>query len=949
VPNTDVTAAILRVRLNPGNVLARSPGSSPSTTSAILAMLVTLCVWAQRIPTAKAADQQTAQSTQQLEQVVVTGSLIPQIQGETSTPVTVITAEEMQERGFATVAEALQHAAFSTGSVQGADYYGGFTQGAKTLSLFGLNESYVKYLIDGRPMGDYPALYNGTDSFVSISGIPTVLVDHIDILPGGQSSIYGSDAIAGVINIVLKKKMDGPMLDFRYGFTSDGGGEDTRFGAADSVSFGKLTILVGGQYEKMDPIWGYQRDLTNQFYTNGSSPQIAYPNLAVISGSTGDYYFEDPAGCANVAGLFGGSEREYTRAGLGSYCGSTTSGFYTISNADESTQGYLSVTDDLTDHLQLYGDVLLSHDVTRFGTGLGVFNSDYVSNDYSYYYDPRLNDIANLQHVFSPEEEGGLNSALDKNTLNGVRGNLGLKGAFGSSDWNYDVGMTYSRQKLTEATFLQFTDEIEDFFAPIFGPNLGYNATQNAYTYEPNYAAFYQPITPAQFHSFSGYATNYSYTEDSMVRGQLTDASLFSLPGGHAGLALVLEGGDQGWNYAPDPRYLDGETFGYSSANGSGHRSRYAATGELRLPLFKMLTASVSGRYDDYRVSGQNVDKATYNLGVEFRPLETLLLRGRYGTSFKAPTLADEYQGNTGFYQQATDYYGCSQLGYSGNTLGNCPYFNVPTFGTTSGNTKLRPITAEDWDIGTAWAPVRHMSLTMDYIHWLINNEVTEQGADLILRTESQCRLGVLNINSPTCVAAIDAVTRDANGILISVSTPKINVSQEVLGVFVLGLNYDLPAGRLGSFELKASWSNTLHHYETIYAGDQPINLLTNAFYSDEFKTKANASVTWTKGDWSGTVYVERYGHTPNYLAGLSETPTPGGGNLATWALCTLSARYQITPTLELSASVEDVFNTMPPVDKSIPGDQNQPYDYLDYNIIGRSFFVEFSYQVGKK
>ena len=947
--NTDLTAAALRARSNASHSLARSPDSASPTTAAILALLVTLCVWVHRIPTAMAADQQGSEAAQQLEQVVVTGSLIPQIQGETSTPVTVITAEDMQQRGFATVAEALQHAAFATGSVQGADFYGGFTQGAKTLELFGLSESYVKYLIDGRPMGDYPALYNGTDSFVNIAGIPTVLVDHIDILPGGQSSIYGSDAIAGVINIVLKKKMDGPMFDFRYGFTSDGGGEDTRFGAADSFSFGKLTILIGGQYEKMDPIWGYQRDLTNQYYTNGSTPQIAYPDFAVISGTTGDYYFEDPAGCANVAGLSGNSMRETTRVGLGSYCGSAKSGFYTIANADESTQGYLSATADLTDHLQLYGDVLLSHDVARFGTGPGLFYTAYATNDYLYYYDPRLDDVVNLQHVFSPEEEGGLNNTMDKNTQNGLRANLGLKGALGSSDWTYDVGMTYSRQNLTEATFLQFTDPLQNFFAPIFGPNLGYNAAQNAYTYEPNYAAFYKPITPAQFDSFSGYATNYSYTEDSMVRGQLTDASLFSLPGGHAGLALVLEGGDQGWNYAPDPRFLDGETFAFTSATGSGHRSRYAATAELRLPLFKMLTVSASGRYDDYRVSGQNVDKATYNLGIEFRPLETLLLRGRYGTSFKAPTLADEYQGNTGFYQYATDYYSCAQLGYTGNTLGNCPYFQESVLGTTSGNTKLRPITAENFDIGAVWAPVRHMSVTMDYIHWLINNEVTEQSADFILRTESLCRLGTYNINSPTCVAALDAVSRDANGNLISVATPKINVSQEQLGVFVLGFNYELPAGRLGNFELKASWSNTLRHYLTQYAGDQPDNLLLDAVYSQEFKTKANASVTWTKGDWSGTVYVERYGHTPNYLATVNGYGTPGAGNLATWALCTLSARYQITPTLELSASVQDLFNTMPPVDRSVPGDQNQPYDELDYNILGRTFFVEVSYVLGKK
>ena len=83
------------------------------------------------------------------------------------------------------------------------------------MSLFGLSPSYTKYLIDGRPIANYPALYNGTDVITSLSGIPTTLIDSIDILPGGQSSIYGSDAIAGVINIKLKKKMEGFEVDGR--------------------------------------------------------------------------------------------------------------------------------------------------------------------------------------------------------------------------------------------------------------------------------------------------------------------------------------------------------------------------------------------------------------------------------------------------------------------------------------------------------------------------------------------------------------------------------------------------------------------------------------------------------------------------------------------------------------------------------------------------------------
>ena len=86
-----------------------------------------------------------------------------------------------------------------------------------------------------------------------------MLVDHVDILPGGQSSIYGSDAIAGVVNILLKKKMDGPEADVRYGWTKDGGGTDRRIARGRRFHCRRLQPVVGGQYEKTDPIWGYQR------------------------------------------------------------------------------------------------------------------------------------------------------------------------------------------------------------------------------------------------------------------------------------------------------------------------------------------------------------------------------------------------------------------------------------------------------------------------------------------------------------------------------------------------------------------------------------------------------------------------------------------------------------------------------------------------------------------
>lgn len=908
------------------------------------------------LPSHPARSADTAGSdTNVLQEVVVTGSLIPSAQIQTFTPVATITSEDIQNRGFADVAEAIQRLSYSTGNVQNAQYSGGFTQGAKVVSFFGLDPSYTKYLINGLPVANYPALYNGSESFTSISGIPTVMIDHVDILPGAQSSIYGSDAIAGVVNIVMKTHMDGLMIDGRYGFYDDGGGADRRIAIADGFSLGNFNIVGGLQYENSNPIWGYQRDLTQQYYNQGSTPQTAerdyliYGIFGQANGNT--YYFEDPANCANVSSQWGGTTHLYTRADHGQYCGTFYDGAFTTQNGDEQVQFYVHSTYDINDSTQIYGETLLSHDVVRFSIGpSGVSTDEDSSSPLAYFEDPRLGaDYLNLQHLFSPEESGGLNDTFDKNTNNSLRGTLGIKGSL-LSNWRWLADMTWTDNKLTEETHLFLTQPIEAFFSNIYGPQLGFDPTLGAYEYQPNYANFYKPITPAQYSSFSANVPAYSYTEESMARAQITNRALFALPGGNAGLALQAEGGAQGWNYVPDPRFLDGGTFGYTSTAGSGHRSRYAGTAEMQLPILPMLKADISGRYDDYRVEGDNVDKATYNLSLEFQPVRQLLLRGRYGTAFKAPTLADEFQGVSGYYQSLTDYYTCYKNGYTPATVGNCPQFLESVFGSTSGNTKLQPITAKVWDLGTIITPVDKLSLTVDFIRYQIQNEVASADANKLLETEAACREGTLNISSPTCVAALADVTRDSSGALISVYTPKQNVSKENLTTLVAELAYSFDLGGIGQIGLDASWTDMLQHYFQQFPGDPLLNYLDDPFYSTEFKTKANAELTWRKGPVSVTAYVERYGKTANYIA--QEIPEgyglPGAGDIAPWTLADFSVRYRPIPILELSVAVNNAFNAMPPADHSQFGILNQPYNVFDYNVYGHEFFLQATYKMGK-
>src|SRR5258706_1837587 len=888
-----------------------------------------------------------------LKEVVITGSLIPRPKEETAVPTSTITAEDLRTKGFATVADALQQASFSSGSVQGAQFVNGFTPGAQTLSLFGLSPSYVKYLIDGRPMSDYPALYNGTDVVSSISGIREEMVDHIDILPGGQSSLYGSDAIAGVINVVLKKHLDAPVVDLRLTGFQNGGGTDRRISLANSFEFGRFTVLAGVQYQNTDPVWAFQRDLTSQYFGGGTSPAVAERDWLVLDPFVPIYYFQDPNNCTLADSQFGNTTGKQSRANRqldsngnltqpGYFCGTFKDAYYTLNNGTESTQAYLHATANITGSMQLYSDVIYSNEIVRFGTGTRFWQTTDPLYPFGVIYDPNIDDYVQLQHIFSPEESGGLANMVNPDTTNALRATLGVEGDLPWGHWTYDLGFTHTEQRLVEGTRVLFTAPLEAYYANILGPNLGPDRYGNGIpTFMPNYAAFYTPLTPAQYATLGGLALSGSGTEDNMLRGQLTNSHLFKLPGGDAGIAVVAEGGDQGWRYKPDPRFLNGGTWGYTASIGDGHRSRYAVTGERRLPLVQKLTMTTSARYDAYQVAGKSGSKGTYNLGLEFRPVPSLLLRGRYGTAFKTPTLSDEFQGQSGFFQTLNDYYWCQLNNFP---ISACPNAPISVFGTTEGNPALKPINAKVWDFGIVWAPSKALSATVDYLHWSIDNEVSQQNSDQLLITENQCRTGVLDINSPTCVAALAQVHRNAFNLITSIDTPKINVANETVNAVIANVRYDLAVG-VGHLIFNLNWNDMLKHTNQLFPGDPIRDALSDPTWSTEFKSKTDLSTTWASGDWSSTLYIDYHGKSPNYIATVNGYSDPLAANLAPWVVTNLSISYQWSRQLQLTGTVVNLTDRAPPFDNSYPGTTAQPYDIFNYDVFGRAVRVEANYK----
>lgn len=960
---------------------------SQLTLALAAALMLPVAAYAQDQAATKTDTQQKSdEKAKNLDKVTVTGSLIPQTQIETFVPVTIISAEDIQARGFSNVAEVLQKSSFATGGVQNNQSSASFTQGAETLSLFGLSASYVKYLIDGRPMANYPALYNGSDVFNNISGIPVELVERIEILPGGQSSLYGSDAIAGVVNIILKKNMEGSVISARLGGYSEGGGRSGRFSAATSVHNAdkRWNTLLGFQAEITNPVWSADRDLTSHFNTQGTtwtpndathtynrvaSPALASRDWLIYSPFT-SYKFLDPANCANVKGGFDGTVGLQTRPGFGDakYCGSmSTPGYRTLKNGKESVQFYAHSTYDLNDNAQLYADVLLSHEKVKYHIG-----SNYTwwgtGVKWGYFYDPNLDDLLNLQRAFTPEDMGDWKQTMGRNVSSSYAVTLGVNGTLGEgSNWDYDVGFTRTEYKLTETDMARLSDPIDKYFQDhVLGPQQGWDPYYNAYpVFTPDYAAFYKLMTPTDFYSFMGQTNSRSHTYDNMLRAQLTNGSLFSLPGGDAGFAVAVEAGSQGWRYDPDALLLNGKIWGTTAVSGSGTRTRYAVTSELRLPLWEPLTVTASARYDAFRSAGKTIDKPTYALGVEFRPFESLMLRGKYGTAFKAPTLADQFQGKSGFYSNTVDYYNCAKLGFDPGNIISCPavFSDAQYKGETSGNADLKPINAKVWSYGVVWAPTAKLSFSADYHHWDIRDEVTGQSANQLMRDEYDCRIGNLPATSGTCVAALSQVKRGAAGNLQEIRINKVNVAKETLNAVTVDANYRQDLGAYGSLNMGGSWTRNLKHELLQYPNDPMVDALNDPYYSTDPKVKASASLGWNKDRWTTTLYANYIGQTPNYRATLNKKGTLdkwkekpldgynnyGAGKLGSYTTLNGSVNFAVTDDFKLSFLVNNLANRMPTMDVSnYPGSSGAPYNSSNFDVLGRAYYLEAKWSFGK-
>jgi len=910
---------------------------------------------------------ETIANPQTMQAVVVTGSRIPRAQIEGPAPVVTITAQDIQQRGIVSVPDLMSSLTQNLGALDNNQSTDGFSPGAQAVDLRGLGPNHTLVLVNGRRIADYPQSYQGNSNFTDISNIPTSLIDRVEILSGSASAIYGSDAISGVINIILKKKADGTTFDYRVGGDEHGGQQSQRLQISSGFSKGKFDAVYGVELVDTHPLWDFQRSYTDSRLDSPADPSdIVASQVFLRTDVDGNYLDPGKATCDSLSHLdqgtvFYASRPDYgydpvtDSYGPGYYCGSYYDvGYGTLENGRRMANFFGSVTFHFNDYTDFYLDVLAgtSHQ-DSYNTPLQWQNCEPLNGDCTptpfYNIAPGTNDIEQWERrYFTLEENGNLKAGEIRNINNTLSLNTGVRGTLGAdSDWNYEANFEHSQNQLESKWPALIAAKAQALY---LGPSLGVDPDSGYQIYNAPPSRLYTPLTVDQFRSITqdSIDTDKSRTENWSLT--LTNTNLFHLPAGPVGFAGIAEYGNQYFGLKPDPLSLDGSYYGLHNTGAVGSRSHAAVGYEFSVPVFSQLTMTTAGRYDRYSYGDTDAGKFTYALGLEYRPIQSLLLRGSVSTGFRAPDLSYLYAGLSGSSSGGVDYYLCrrDEPDTGPDYADNCSNGDVGFNGRSHGSTTLKDETSKSLTYGFVFSPTPNLDFSADYYRIKLNNEVEYQDSDTILREEADCRLGVtvtgapVDGNSSFCQQVDSQVVRNpANAPfnpegVTSVLVLPINAAIDQTSGVDLNAHYRWNTHRAGTFDFNFGATYVIMH-RTQLSADSPVdNEMTDIYYYLIPRTKANASVTWNYHDFTATLYGSRLGGIPNY---------DGTRRLAPTFLYNTTLGYRVAPNVNVSLIVDNLFDARPPVDDTWT---SYPYYYTKwFDAIGRAYFLEMNVKFG--
>jgi iron complex outermembrane recepter protein len=817
------------------------------------------------------ASAQTAPGgqTEGITEITVTGSHIRRTDTETSSPVQVITAEEIKQSGFSTTAELLGSLTANSQGTLSQSFTGAFAAGASGIALRGLNVGYTLILIDGHRSAPYPIGDDGQRSFVDTASIPFDSIERIEILKDGASSIYGSDAIAGVVNVILKKSFTGAQITADAGTTNHADGTmghiAATFGHGDLETDGyNGFIAVEARHQnqvRMIDRGGIftQTDFSGEGGLNITPGVPTATNGNVAGSATG--YILNATGSAPAAFLPGCNATSYA-AGLCAFPNQTNIllpettnynalGKFTKKLASEWTLGLEGTY--FQSKSQAVGGNFSAQGAGNFSTvGSGPGIPPFVTTATP----PTILTSANPAFPQSLIAQGITSGRLidtlfnlggplvDHTDAKTYRAIANLDGKVGSWDLNIAAGFTDVR--LTQT----WTGVINPgaFEAALNSPTDPFLINQ------PNDAAVINAVSPI---------------EQSVATSQLEFAHaglsnrILDLPGGGLGMAF---GGDffiRRQDLIAPADTEAGLVRGPANTFTVGDQHVYAGFLELQAPVLKSLELDAAVRYDHYNLSG---GKASPKLGIIWKPVSEFMLRGTASKGFRAPSPAENGQaGQTFIAGTQSDPILCrdpSSNTAPGNFLGAC---NVPLPGQQTTNPALKPETSKAFTLGFVIEPTRDFSVDVDLYSIEIDNQIVSAPGSGPVRSTSLSPLPQFQANGTTVLVA-----PPVGPIIFSPST-FINADK----TYTNGWDFDVDYHHTfeNGVHVKSTVSWTYVHELEFTLGGQHFQLAgTHApsfFTGDTGTPKSRASWSNTIGYGGASVTA-----TVNYIGSFNQTDT---------------------------------------------------------------------------
>lgn len=711
--------------------------------------------------------------------IVVTGSRIRRDEFSSIEPITIITADEITQSGFNSATDALQSLAVTAGAGQINNFFGGLVTdggtGANTLGLRGLGPARTLILLNGRRLA--PAGTRGSLVAADLNVLPTAIVESVEILKAGASSIYGSDAVAGVINILTDKKLRGLTIDAQVNVPEIGAGLDRRVSASFGLGTDRLDLIGSIEYRKRNairlrdvdftscPIGGFLSGEGTEFGSGdgvgfGGNPCFTLDNGGVTINTLG---VGTRNGLSRVTGLDGRFARFVPAPGAGGgtpgFLGVDTFSRDTFDPASQEEElitpvetftGFFSGVYNLEilGNAELYGEVL----ATRRKSSSTLYRQLSLDYQQGSLLVPEIfrngffnapNNISSGKNVAARAFIGFGNTST-KQSVDYVRAGGGIRGDFFMPNWRYDA---YVGKSWTDGT-----TEAESFLIDRVAASL--NVVKNA---DGTFSCAAQASIancvaapelnadtiggrlPQAYRDFILQNTigKTVFRETTFSFG--IDGPLFALPGGDVQLAVGTEFRKQRIDDSPDENSVRGNLLGLTGSvptRGSDNVKEFF--GELFVPIladrpfFQNLNLSGSARYTDYDSYGSDV---TFKVAGEWEFVKGIGLRASYGTSYRAPALSEQFLGETtGFLGAANDP--CDADGFpadraqfnANQTLraANCAAvgLDISTFQQTSSitvvnrggaDTGLEAETSTNWSIGAVVTPRLSNTVSLNF------------------------------------------------------------------------------------------------------------------------------------------------------------------------------------------------------------------------------------------